>query len=75
MALKNCHKCGKEVNSEAKNCPNCGVPVKAKGDIGMGTTLVVIFIAIVLASQADFSPPKQVKDWALLNSMQTSSAR
>jgi uncharacterized membrane protein YvbJ len=27
MALIKCKECGKEVSSEAKNCPNCGYPI------------------------------------------------
>jgi len=26
MALKPCRECGKEVSTEAKSCPHCGVP-------------------------------------------------
>lgn len=32
MALIKCRECGKDVSTEAKECPNCGAPVKyAKG--------------------------------------------
>jgi rRNA maturation endonuclease Nob1 len=28
MTMQKCHECEKDVSSEAKNCPNCGAPVK-----------------------------------------------
>jgi hypothetical protein len=44
MALGKCRECSKEVSSEAKNCPSCGVanPIKK------GTSKIVIFIAAII---------------------------
>ncbi len=32
MALINCKECGKEISDQAKFCPNCGFPIKKKGN-------------------------------------------
>lgn len=51
MALKPCRECGKEVSTQAKECPHCGVsfptsPVVTKKLVGIGClTLLVLLVA------------------------------
>ena len=45
MALQNCHECGKQVSTEATNCPNCGALVKKpifQRNIGCLPTLFIL---------------------------------
>ena len=48
MALEKCKECGKEISSKAKECPNCGAPLKSSSSggcfNGCFTTIAVIFI-------------------------------
>ncbi|WP_320045158.1 zinc ribbon domain-containing protein [uncultured Desulfobacter sp.] len=47
MALMKCKECGKEVSTKAKECPNCGAPVKRSSSIGSGClTIIAIFFVI-----------------------------
>ena len=46
MALKKCKECGKEANSKAESCPNCGAILKKK--TGRRTYLVAAFFLLVL---------------------------
>lgn len=69
MALIKCKECRIEVSDKAKNCPNCGAPIKSR--IGCGGFIVIMFcIGIVLynvprifspsiQSQTDSSDPHQ----------------
>ncbi len=49
MALKKCRECGKEVSSEAKSCPHCGVstPVTPSASGCMSTILVLVIVGIL----------------------------
>lgn len=49
MALIKCSECGKEISSNAKNCPNCGNPVN-KGEFHkeLATAKKVAIFIIVL---------------------------
>jgi hypothetical protein len=38
MAMKKCKKCGKEISSSAKTCPNCG----AKQGLGAGWIIALL---------------------------------
>jgi len=60
MALKPCRECGKEVSSEAKVCPNCGITspttdtaAAKKGCIGCLGVVVVVIIAASLFDTSD----------------------
>jgi hypothetical protein len=66
MALRPCRECGKEVSTEAKQCPHCGVsnPTKSKTPNNQAAAvgcLVLIVIAIVIgvASSGDGGSPQQ----------------
>ena len=55
MTLVACHECQKKVSSEAKNCPNCGAPIKAPksetGGIGWGMGCLGVLAAAMLIGQ------------------------
>lgn len=48
MALVTCHECGNEISTQAKLCPKCGAPVKAKQSVGFGTVVVVALGVLLL---------------------------
>lgn len=50
MALKKCKECGKEVSTKAKECPNCGAPVKSSRAVGCLTIIAIIFLIGIIAS-------------------------
>lgn len=33
MSLINCNECGRQVSTQAKNCPNCGAPIVTSENI------------------------------------------
>ncbi len=47
MALKKCKECGKEVSSKAKNCPNCGAPIKKQISTGSGCLIIILFVLFI----------------------------
>ena len=47
MALKKCKECGKEVSSKAKNCPNCGAPIKKHISTGSGCLIIILFVLFI----------------------------
>lgn len=48
MALIKCHECGKEVSTDAKNCPSCGAVVKTpKKKSRLGKLVMYAFIGAV----------------------------
>ena len=49
MALIKCKECGKDVSSEAKQCPNCGAPIKKSRGCGI---VFISFLCIVLGGMA-----------------------
>lgn len=49
MALVKCGECKKEISSKAKECPNCGSPVKSQTRIGC-SGLFLIFAILVIFS-------------------------
>lgn len=50
MALLKCHDCGKDVSTEAKQCPNCGAPVRISDVEGVETLGVVMLILPICSS-------------------------
>lgn len=55
MALGNCRECGKEVSTEAKTCPSCGVDKPIKKSSG-GKWLIIFFVfafVIILANKPE----------------------
>jgi len=46
MALVKCKECGKDVSTKAAACPNCGAKVKKPS--GLGTTVIVILVSVVV---------------------------
>ncbi len=56
MALKKCSECGKEISTEAKDCPHCGKPQRKKTRWGLlisiGLILLVLFMWV-----ASMQPP------------------
>lgn len=60
MALKSCRECKKEVSTEAKTCPHCGVanPTKEPPSgketlIGAAAVAVAIAVGVVMCSESD----------------------
>jgi hypothetical protein len=43
MAMAKCRECGREVSSQAKTCPNCGVKRPAAGISKLSIGVLVIF--------------------------------
>ncbi len=54
MAIIKCHECGKDVSTEAKNCPGCGAKVKKQkkpvGIVGIAFTVLIGFIVFSVVS-------------------------
>lgn len=54
MALEACAECGKDVSSEAKSCPHCGVNRESGFAVvnrvggNVGVILAVLFVAFLL---------------------------
>ena len=44
MAIVKCGECGKEVSNQAKDCPNCGNPIKK--NVGCGGLIFVILFTL-----------------------------
>lgn len=56
MAMQKCTDCGKQISNQAKQCPQCGAPVKRKkGCLGTVAVIFIIgfFIWIIAASGGD----------------------
>ncbi|MDR6517492.1 hypothetical protein J2789_000154 [Variovorax paradoxus] len=60
MALKPCRECKKEVSTEAKACPHCGVtsptkkpPSTKEALIGAGAIIAVVAIGIAMSGETD----------------------
>lgn len=52
MSLVKCRECGKEVSTEAKTCPHCGVSKPTPpAKVGTATTVISILVAVVIAYQ------------------------
>lgn len=51
MALKKCRECGREVSSQAKTCPSCGVsyPGLNKIEVVSGVALLFLLFAVSIA--------------------------
>ena len=48
MAMTTCRECGKEVSSEARSCPHCGVSAPGRRGVHISTGAGCLIIAIVL---------------------------
>lgn len=48
MAIKKCKECGKEVSSQAKQCPHCGAPQPKS--VGLGGIILVLFVGYIIYS-------------------------
>ncbi len=46
MAIKKCKECGKEVSSQAKQCPHCGAPQSKS--VGLGGIILVLFVGYII---------------------------
>lgn len=46
MAIKKCKECGKEVSSQAKQCPHCGAPQPKS--VGIGGILLALFVGYII---------------------------
>ena len=44
MDLKKCKECGHDVTTGAKECPNCGVPIKGEFNFGYIIVIAIVFI-------------------------------
>jgi len=68
MPLAGCRECGKEVSTEAKTCPHCGVqgPVKRRGGCGClgigGLLLLVLAIVYVNLPTSRKTEPRQLTE-------------
>lgn len=60
MALMSCHECGKQVSSESKTCPSCGVKTKKPASLTAKLFVVLVGIGVVSAivSKPPAEPPK-----------------
>ena len=58
MALKPCRECGKQISSEARVCPFCGIrkPVKKKPSAGAMVKNVVEGFLLLLVWQSSAAP-------------------
>lgn len=66
MALKSCRECGKEVSTEAKTCPHCGVekpttPQPTAKDTITGLVFLVLVVAGALTMCGESDSEKQAK--------------
>lgn len=66
MAIKPCRECTKDVSTEAKTCPHCGVsdPTKAKAspkDTLIGTAVLIAIVAGLVTMCGDSDAEKQAK--------------
>jgi hypothetical protein len=64
MALKACRECGKDVSTEAKQCPHCGVSNPAKrSTIGCGGAIVLFLIlGVVMNTFGPKAKPRTAAD-------------
>lgn len=46
MAIRKCKECGKEVSSQAKQCPHCGAPQPKS--VGIGGMFLVLFVGYII---------------------------
>ena len=58
MATRKCKDCGNQVSTRAKQCPQCGAPVKRQsGCLGIIVLLFLVFVVIgVISSSVDQKP-------------------
>lgn len=63
MALKKCRECGKEVSSQAKTCPNCGInkPVRGISFVAWSIIFLFFYSFYIVASAPPPDPQKQAK--------------
>lgn len=47
MALRKCKECGHQVSTKAKNCTNCGAPVKTQISTGIGCLIIILFLIAI----------------------------
>ncbi len=50
MALKPCKECGREISTKAKSCPHCGADPPQPAQMGLLSSLAVIFLVIFIVS-------------------------
>jgi hypothetical protein len=55
MAIRKCRECGKDVSSEAKTCPHCGVTDPVKKGISLLRMVLVLFFGFVVYRCASVS--------------------
>ena len=48
MSMKPCRECKKEISSEAKTCPNCGVKKPHRRKIGVGGGIILAVAALLI---------------------------
>lgn len=46
MAMISCKDCGRKVSSQAKNCPECGAPVRGKSCLEISIRIILWFFVI-----------------------------
>ena len=65
MSMKPCRECKKEISSEAKTCPNCGVKKPHRDKIGMGGAIVLAVAALLILGALISEPePESAEDRA-----------
>jgi ABC-type ATPase with predicted acetyltransferase domain len=64
MAMTTCRECKKEISSEAKTCPHCGVSAPGRRGVNISTPagcMIIILLLVVvfyfIGKNADTPPP------------------
>jgi len=60
MSLIACKECGKDISSEAQNCPHCGIKIKRKGSGCITVVIIVLVIMIIFLSIKENSSKNNV---------------
>src|SRR6266481_2412261 len=82
MALKPCRECRKEVSTQAKTCPQCGVPHPTsqldpgtKQALGYLALIIVIVVIVKIGSESSAPPTTNNASTATPNTARSSPTR
>jgi tetratricopeptide (TPR) repeat protein len=67
MALTNCKECNKEISSEAKTCPYCGIDNprvydRTKRRVGVVVLMLLIFLFVSVLTRQNWEGPRQTEE-------------